>query len=76
MHTVTLEPPRAAKRPQYGQDATAESGTYEEEYYDDEDFDIDEAIAQLEEIEEGMSPGPPWSFRRCQARKVVSKSPS
>jgi hypothetical protein len=55
MYIVPLAPPRPAKRPQYGQEATAESGSFEEEeeYY--EDFDIEEAIAQLEEYE-GMSP--------------------
>ena len=54
MSAVPLAPPRPAKRPQYGQDAAAESGSLDEEEEYDEDFDIDEAIAQLEEYE-GMS---------------------
>lgn len=53
IRTVPLTPARPSKKPQYGQDATAESGAFEtDEYLDDEDFDIEEAIAQLEEYED------------------------
>ena len=57
---VPLEPPRPAKRPQYGHDPNGDLNRFEdedEEYYDEEeDLDVDEAIAELEEYAEGTPP--------------------
>lgn len=56
--TVPTTAPRPTKGPQYGAEAEAESGAYEEDYYEDEEkFELEEAIAALEEgyTGEGMS---------------------
>lgn len=54
---VPLSPPTPTSAPQYGQVATADSGALDDEYedYDEDDIDIEEAIAQLEESEEADS---------------------
>ncbi|WWD21364.1 hypothetical protein CI109_105848 [Kwoniella shandongensis] len=46
-----LTDPKVNTRPSYGSQATAESGafSYDDEYYEEEDYDIEEEIAKLEE---------------------------